>query len=246
MVRAVETSLSSLAASNALPLAARWFLKAQTARGVPDAGDDFWASRITPKAAAELRKLVPRFVVLFAESRRCNLVGNSGAEWGYAALSLMPVPPDDALQPRLIGQLFAQVAAAKAAHDLRPDQLCAQALRRVPHRATLTVCYEHEHPDWRLGHLMMRLQIDDEDAVSYWPALDDTQFNYANLDTLSEACSRLALRHVLPLQLATFLTVLANATADHTESWGGEHGVNFFREGNLPFVLRQLADDPEG
>src|SRR5262245_53648702 len=69
VVRAAEASLSSLGTSASLPLAARWLLKTQTVRGRPNAGEDFWASRVTPKGATELRGLVARFVVLYAIRR---------------------------------------------------------------------------------------------------------------------------------------------------------------------------------
>lgn len=89
---------------------------------------------------------------------------------------------------------------------------------------------------------MMRLVIDDDDVVTYWPALEDREFNFVDEELLAETCERLELRHVRPLQLATFLTVLAAANADHTESWGGRDGVFFFEEGNIPFVLNRLAE----
>jgi hypothetical protein len=241
-IRALEASLNLLNARVSLPHAATWFLENWTADEKP-ASEDVWASRVGPEAAAELRELVPRFVVLYGESQRCSLVGNSGAAWAYSALALLPAPPDETLQDRLLIELFEDVASRNSACEFQSDQICSRAYRCAPPDALLRIHYEYEDPDFRMGHSMMRLEIDLDDVVSFWPALDDAEYNFVDRETLSEICDRLGLRRVLPLQLAAFLTVAAAATADHTESWGGEQGASFFHDGNIPYLMKRLEAD---
>ncbi|MBM83631.1 MAG: hypothetical protein CMJ78_23990 [Planctomycetaceae bacterium] len=244
LVRALEVSLSTLSAREALPHAAEWYFENFVVEGTPDADSDYWASRITRAAAEELRALVPRFVVLFSELRSCNLVGNSGADWGYASLALMPDPVDVTFQDDVLRGLYETVRDSENEYHMRPDQICFYTFRRLPEDAVLQVRYEHESPDWRLGHQMMRIEIGSDDVVNYWPELgDDEEFNCVECELLADIASEIGLEHTLPMQLATFLAVLANAHSDQTPSWGGERGAGYFDEGNIPYVLGKLKDD---
>lgn len=239
MLRAFDASLNFLSSRVALTKAADWFLKNRTVDGPPDPNDDFWASRVSPDAAKELEQLIPRIVVLSAEHRHCSLMGNSAAMWAYSTFVILPEPADESLQSQLLDQLFEEVLSRKRAFDFRPEQICFQAYHRAPEKS-LAVRFEHEFPDVRLGHCMMRLEMDSQEAVLYWPQIDDEEYNFVDLEFLTETCESLGLQHVLPMQLAAFLSVIGYATVDHTDAWGGKDGLFFFEEGNLPFVLRHL------
>ena len=238
--RAAEVYLSSLGMSAAIPRAAKWFIDRNTVADDSARKGGDWCYQFNHSAANELYELVPRFVVLYGENRHCSLVGNSSACWSFGTLALLPQPSNDQLQQTILQQLFDDVVGLSE-YESQPSYVCFRSKDLAPDDTLLTVRFEHEFPDTRLGHCMMRLEVDDNDAVNYWPCLDDDdEFNAFNSDLLTEKCEQIGLKHVGSLQLATFLSVLANANSREMKSWGGEQAEFFFDEGNLPYILNKL------
>ena len=242
ILRALDASVSLLNARVSLPRAAQWFLDSRAADGQPDENDNFWVTHVSHAAARELREIVPRAVVLHSEIRDCNLTVNSGARWVYSALALLAKSPDQSLLDRLLEQLFNEIVSIEGHHQFAPEHICDRACERSPQDAILRIRFEYECPDVRQGFSMMRLEFDShEEIIQIWPLLDDPDANHVEMDELSEACERLGPKHVLPMQLATFLGVLSNAKADQKESWGGEMAVLLFED--IPHVMKRREDD---
>lgn len=243
LLRALDATLATLDAWTALPRAADWFCEHAVSSGEPDPAEPFWMAHVSSAGAAELRALTPRVAVRYREARRCALVGNSGAAWAFCSLVILDEPVRPALRARLLENLFRQVAAEEPGAELEPSWLCQHIDRAPLDGAVLRVRYQLEDPDHRLGHSMMALRIESEEAIEYWPGLDAPFNNFDRDGLLSAACQRLGLRRVLPFQLAAFLSVLAHATMDGSDGYGAERGLVPFQEGNIPYLLARFAEE---